>query len=432
MRRSRPFQHIIRVPGAPDGRGRPTTVEMEVLFIALDDEEDRKKLLSMELTGIWVNEAREVAKGIIDDAIGRTGRYPSKRDGGHSWAGALMDTNAPAETHWLPIMMEESLAPEDMPEDEREGLKRPADWSYYVQPGALIQVKDSQGKVTGFAPNPMAENIRNLTEGFGYYLKRMGGKSRAGVRVNFCNRLGTTVAGKPVWPTFARERHVAAEPIRFDPNLHLYVGIDQTGRNPAATAGQARGGRWRIGWELVGKDIGSEQFAPQVKRWLSNIAATAALSLEQIRVSFYRDPHDQKNATDDDTTQLVYRKHGILLIPAPGANGIKHRTETVETLLDNDKVTISPTCTRLIAACEGGYRFKKLKIAGVEAYEPEPDKRNGHADIADSLQYLFLGAGEGRKMVQGSHQAQPSKVARGYKPGENRGSYRRRSRSRAA
>ncbi len=37
-------------------------IDLEVLFLALDRPEDVKKLLSLELTGIWINEAREVAK----------------------------------------------------------------------------------------------------------------------------------------------------------------------------------------------------------------------------------------------------------------------------------------------------------------------------------------------------------------------------------
>jgi hypothetical protein len=427
MIKQRPYTHVIKVPGAPDARGRATMVEMEVIFVALDDESDRKKLLSLELTGVWVNEAREIIKGIIDDIIGRTGRYPSKRDGGHSWSGCIMDTNAPAETHWLPIMMGESPAPEDMSEDERDGLIRPDDWTYYVQPGALIPVRDATGKTVDFAPNPIAENIRNLTDGFGYYLKRKGGKTRSWVLVNFCNELGQLVAGKPVWPTFEKAKHVARSPIAFDPTRHLYVGIDQTGRNPAAIAGQVHGGHWSMIAELVGKDISSDAFAPQVKRWLSGIISPTGLSLAQVRISFFRDPHDQRNSTDDDTAQLVYRKHGILLIPAPGGNGIKQRTETVETLFDHDKITISPTCIRYIAACEGGYRFKKLKISGIEAYEPEPDKRNGHADIADASQYLFLGAGEGRSMLKGSEPRKPVVVTTGYRPGQHRESYRRRA-----
>ena len=85
----------------------------------------------------------------------------------------------------------------------------------------------------------------------------------------------------------------------------------------------------------------------------------------------------------------------------------------------------SRTC-RLIAACEGGYRFRKLNVSG-EVYDSEPDKRNGHADVADSLQYLMLGAGEGKAMVRGSEPKVPVKIATGYRTGQNRQSYRRRA-----
>lgn len=421
MRRARPFQHVIRVPGEPVG-GRPTTVEMEVLFLALDDEEDRKKLLSMELTGAWINEAREIAKPIIDDIIGRTGRFPPKRDGGHTWSGCFMDTNAPAETHWIPIMRSDVPAPDDMSEDEREGLVKPGDWNFYVQPGALLEERDGQGRHLGWKENPLAENISNLTDGFDYYFRRAGGKPLSWVRVNFCNKLGTLQAGKPVWPTFDKEKHVAPKVIPFNPSMHLYVGIDQTGRNPAAVFGQrSPDRRWSIIAELVAKDTNREAFAPLVKAMVSKLAASVGLSIERIGVSFFRDPHDQRDDTEGQTATMVYRQHGILLVPAPGGNGVKMRTETIEVLFDNGKIMISPNCTRLIAACEGGYRFRKLKISGGDFYEDEPDKRNGHADVADGLQYLALGAGEGRTLVTGGAGPRaPKQVIVGYRPGQNR------------
>lgn len=420
MRRARPFQHIIRVPGLPDGAGRATTVEMEVIFIALDDDEDRKKLLSMELTGAWINEAREISKPIIDDIIGRTGRFPPKRDGGHSWAGVFMDTNAPAETHWLPIMMGESLAPDDMSEDEREGLSKPDDWHYFVQPGALLELRDAQGRHLSWKEDPAAENIANLTEGYAYYFKRAGGKPLSWVRVNFCNKLGTLQSGKPVWPTFDREKHVAASVIPFEPALHLYVGLDQTGRNPAAIFGQVNGGRWRIISELVGKDVSREAFAPLLKRHIAKLVAPAGLTIADVAMSIYRDPHDQRDDSEGRTASMIYRQHGLMLIPAPGGNAVKTRTEVIEVLFDNGKITISPNCTRFIAAAEGGYRFRKLKVSGGDFYEDEPDKRNGHADIADAAQYLALGAGEGRKMVSGTDVHKPVRAVSGYRPGQGR------------
>src|SRR5262245_51336978 len=51
-----PITHHVKADG----------LDMEVLFLALDKEEDLRKLLSLELTGAWVNEAREIPKAIID------------------------------------------------------------------------------------------------------------------------------------------------------------------------------------------------------------------------------------------------------------------------------------------------------------------------------------------------------------------------------
>ena len=51
-----PFTHNIHI----------NDIELEVIFLALDRPEDVKKLLSLELTGVWINEAREIPKTIVD------------------------------------------------------------------------------------------------------------------------------------------------------------------------------------------------------------------------------------------------------------------------------------------------------------------------------------------------------------------------------
>jgi hypothetical protein len=418
MKRSRPMSHMIKLPGPPHF-GKPTTIEMEVVFLALDDDEDRKKLLSMEFTGAWGNEARELEKGIIDDIIGRTGRYPSMRDGGATWSGVILDTNAPTETHWLPIMMGEVPVPEWMDEEQRESLKKPEDWHYYAQPAALREVKDEQGRVTGYEPNPVAENVANLKGGFDWYLQRLGGKTRSWINVNFLNRLGVLQAGKSVWPTFSKEKHVAAKPIPFDPSLPLYVGVDQTGRRPAAVYGQVRNGHWFILAERIGVDVNNEQFAPVVKRKAAELAASAGKHVEAVAAMFYRDPHSERSDQDDQTADRIYLKHGVRLIPAPGGNTIKTRLDTVEVLFDNGKITISPTCPMLIAACDGGYHYRRLKITGAEIYAEVPEK-DGHSNPADALQYLLLGAGEGRNLIGAAKAPAPVKTAVGYRPRQNR------------
>ena len=113
--------------------------------MALDKQEDVKKLLSLELTGVWLNEARELPKSIVDACTMRVGRFPSMRDGGPSWFGVIMDTNAPDETHWWGIMAGEVPAPEYMQSEEKMLLVKPDDWTFFSQQGAMRERKDENG-----------------------------------------------------------------------------------------------------------------------------------------------------------------------------------------------------------------------------------------------------------------------------------------------
>ena len=86
-------------------------IEAEIMFRALDVPDDVKKLLSLEASFAWVNEGREVPKGIVDVLGDRVGQYPSKRDGGCSYAGVLLDTNPPDTDHWIYKLAEEDRPP---------------------------------------------------------------------------------------------------------------------------------------------------------------------------------------------------------------------------------------------------------------------------------------------------------------------------------
>ena len=72
-----PFSHRLLFP-----LGDGTRVDAEVLFIALDGPDAADKIKGLELTGGWINEAREVPKLVLDTLLGRVGRYPPMRDGG--------------------------------------------------------------------------------------------------------------------------------------------------------------------------------------------------------------------------------------------------------------------------------------------------------------------------------------------------------------
>ena len=59
-------------------------------------------------------------------------------------------------------------------------------------------------------------------------------------------------------------------------------------------------------------------------------------------------------------------------------------------------------CKELIKGFEGGYAYRRIQVSG-ERYDDRPEK-NRFSHIHDALQYLMLGAGEGRQVL--NHNAQ--------------------------
>ncbi len=143
---SPPFTHHVR-------KGE---IDMEVIFLALDKPEDVKKLLSLELTGVFINEAREVPKAIVDACTMRVGRFPSMKDGGPTWYGVIADTNAPDEDHWWPIMAGEAPVPDHLTREEALMLIKPDTWEFFTQPGGMRPVRDDEGIITSYEMNPVA------------------------------------------------------------------------------------------------------------------------------------------------------------------------------------------------------------------------------------------------------------------------------------
>ena len=129
-------------------------------------KEDVKKLLSLELTGVWINEAREIPKSIIDACTMRVGRFPSMRDGGATWYGVICDTNAPEEDHWWPVMAGDVPVLDHISREEALMLVKPDNWKFFTQPSAMLENKDDKNNLIGYKNNPKCENNKNLTKDY--------------------------------------------------------------------------------------------------------------------------------------------------------------------------------------------------------------------------------------------------------------------------
>jgi hypothetical protein len=392
-----PFTHRIR-------KGN---LDMEVIFISLDKPDDVKKVLSLELTGAWINEAREIPKAIVDAITMRVGRFPSERDGGPTWQGVIMDTNAPDEDHWWPIMSGDVPLPEWITEEEAQTLVKPDGWEFFSQPGAMLQVKNAEGKVTGYKMNPKRENQIGIKDR--YYEQIIEGKGADWIKVYVCNLYGSLTDGKPVYPTFDSNLHVSRHPLQMVPGLDVYVGLD-FGLDPSAVFAQNVRGRWHILRELVARGMGSTRFA--------NLFHRECASFNGANFRIFGDPAgDQRAQTDENTVFAVLRGQGINARPAP-SNDIALRLEAVTAPLNRlvEKIPgllIDPSCVTIIKGFESGYHYKRINVSGVERYYDEPDK-NRFSHPHDALQYLMLGGGEGIKLTRGSNPAKVVQAPRNW------------------
>ena len=396
-----PFTHHIKVGD----------VDMENIFLAMDSEEDVRKLLSLELTGVWINEAREVSKTIVDACTMRCGRFPSMRDGGPSWYGMIMDTNAPEDDHWWPIMAGDAPLPEYMTAQEALMLRKPDGWKFFNQPAAMEELKNEDGDVTGYEISDIAENRANLTPE--YYSKIITGKKKDWIDVYIMNRLGTVSEGKVIYPDFNDQVHIAKDEIPCAPGRTIYVGLD-FGFHPAAIFAQRFGrGQWNIIDEIVADDMSTPAFAREIKTKIKELTTD---DRQQVRI--FGDPAgDQRTPGREDkaTSFKILKTNGVIARPVH-TNDPTIRIEAVKSVIDRmvdgrPALMVSPKCVTLKKGFTSGYCRRRINAKGPPRYE-ERAAKNKFSHPHDALQYLMLGAGEGKALTQGTGNGKPKAIAK--------------------
>lgn len=197
-----------------------TRVEAEFIFLALDQEQDVKKLKGLELTGAWINEASEVRRSVLETLTGRLDRYPPKRLGGATWTGVIMDTNPPNDAHWYYRLAE---------------VEQPENYKFFRQPPALIRcVRKGKGNVeeVHYVPNdgthgvPKAENVDNQNSGFDYWMRMVPGKAEEWIKVYVQGEYGSLFTGKAVYPEYSDSVHCAKEDLQPYRALPLLLAWD--------------------------------------------------------------------------------------------------------------------------------------------------------------------------------------------------------------
>lgn len=341
-------------------------IRAEILFLPLDTPDDAQRLLSLELTGVFFNEAREIHPELIIAARGRLGRYPSKAmlPPGTTYRHCMiMDTNPPSRDSFIFEQFEE---------------EKPEGWEIFKQPGGL---------------DPDAENRENLPPT--YYEEMMSGATKDWIDVHVHGKYGRSLLGRPVFEkSFHRDLHVVETPLRAinSVNHTILIGMD-FGRTPAAVIGQRDAfSRLNALDGVYVENIGLSNFLKlHLKPLLVEKYPYGRYLVIGDPAGWARSQLSEKNAFD------ILREAGLAAVPAP-TNDVEKRIESVEQFLSSmtegrpmlrfSPETVSPGMKHLIAGMDGGYMYKRKQDGG---YDVAPAK-NKFSHICDALQYLCLGA----------------------------------------
>jgi hypothetical protein len=381
-----PIRGEIRLPH-PDGE---TKIEMDLVFIALDREEEVNKLQSLELTGAHINEAAEMlTHGIFQVLKTRIRRYPPKREGGPTLPFILLDYNSPDDEHWL-----YKLAEETRPDKNH---------SFYVQPPAVFW------DGTQYIVNPEAENLDNLPDGIAYYEEMCQGNTWDYINVFIMNNYGQVRTGKPVYVDYDDQAHCAKKNLKVMEGIPLIIGMD-LGLTPAAAFCQLNPiGQMVTIDELVTEDCSISRFCddflwPHIRNYYRSSDFTLIIDPS----GNTRSENDKKSAAD------IIRKAGLPFRYAKTNNPLARREAVNYFLNKKDGFLLSPNCKVLRKGFISGYQFEKVLNARETRYKEQP-KKNIYSHIHDAEQYAALEMSEGRlvkrrKVKVQTHNAPASKA----------------------
>lgn len=369
-------------------------VECEVLFRGLDDANDVRRLLSLQLSFAVMDEFREIHKDIFEAVQGRLGRYPDGMLVPHrpSWGvdekgnpiqGCVTDEGKPNKHIWG------MSNPPDLGSFWEEYISNPPkNAKIYIQPGGRA---------------PEADWIKYLPSN--YYEDLAEGKSEEWVSVYIDAKFGQSLAGKPVFKAFSNDTHISKGPLHILPNTPVIIGVD-AGLSPAAVLAQVDySGRVIVHDSLISESMGALRF---IREKLQPLVANKYAGHNMCVVI---DPAAfQRAQTDERTVADIFRTNGFVVKPAR-TNSIAARISSVDTYLTKTVngapgFLVNQTgCEALIAALRGKYRYRINQKGEVD---DKPEKLHPWSDVADALQYVCLWADGGQvfgqKVSSGSRQ----------------------------
>jgi phage terminase large subunit len=353
-----------------DGNG---IVELELIFIALDREEDLRKIKSLEVTGAYINELSEVPQGALAHFKGRVNhRYPSRAFCDQPyWSGIIADTNPPDIDHWIYKDFE---------------LKNLDSYRIFRQPPGLI--KYEEGDTSKWVQNADCDNASNLSSD--YYTKLAEGQSEDFVKVYCLGEYGSVGFGKKVYPEYNDDLHSrpTIQAIQGDP---IHLGWD-FGLTPACVVCQiSPRGQLRILKEYTSEDMGIRTFAKNV------VLPGLQRDFPYNKIGVSRaDPSGIAGDAIMEELSCIGELNSLGIDTSPArSNELESRIGSVRyfmnTMIDGQPAYIMSRegCPVLRRGKTKDYVYKRISVGGEERYKEVPHK-NFASHTADAEQYIAM------------------------------------------
>lgn len=350
-----------------DGNG---IVELDLIFIALDRPDDVRKIKSLELTGVYLNELSELPQAVLSHFKGRVnGRYPSKTFCPEPyWSGIIADTNPPDEDHWIYDQFE---------------VQKVASYRIFHQPPGLILLSDGSYK-----QNPECDNSTNLSDT--YYTKLADGQKQGFINVYCFGKYGLVESGKRVYPEYNDDIHgVDFIPAIQGIPIHLCWDF---GLTPACIVFQVTPrGAVHVLKEYNAVDMGIRTFAKSI--------VLPSLSIDFPYNKIGESEGDPAGAAGDQIMEELscigeLNSLGIITNPA-STNDPEVRISAVRFFL-NTMIDGKPAyqlsksqCPVLRKGFMSGYHYKRVNIANEERFQDKPNK-NQYSHGHDAQGYGLL------------------------------------------
>lgn len=387
---------------------RVNDVVSDWYMIPLDEPANQQRLLSLQLTGAWVNEFIELDPDLISAIAGRCGRFPSAKQGGATWFGIVGDSNMPnAGSRWHEML----------------DVTVPEDWAVFVQPSGLAEDAENLNFLLQ-TPETLAlpmDHPQRIAQGRTYYERLSRSQAGSWVKRYVRAEYGDDPDGTAVFrESFNRNFHVLMKAPRegiganstpditdvlgttpgggyvLTPSMgHTLVIGQDFGRTPCSIITQLdHRGRWLILKELIAENIGLEQHVITALR-----PALLDPRFAGLPVIVVGDPAGvAKNNHYEETSFDLLRKMGFNAFPA-STNKIDPRIRAVERNLlgtvgqGQPQMLIDGVCCPVtVRALHSKYIFGTTNTG---ESRPLPKKTHPWSDVMDALQYAALSVDAG-------------------------------------